>query len=149
MRRLLAAAAFLALAACDRAPEEPRVGVEEAWVRLPAVPGRPGALYFTLTANNDPTRLVAIESDQVERIELHDSRMEGGVARMVPLAPGEATFGNGRLVFEPGGKHAMLFGIDPAIEPGDRLSLTLRFDPAPPVDVAAEVRGAGGGHEGH
>lgn len=149
-RRLALPAALLALAACDRSePQPPTATVEDAWVRLPAVAGRPGALYFRAEGTARPTRIVGITSPRAERIELHETVREGGVARMVPLR--EDAFGPGEpLVFEPGGRHAMVFGLDPALEPGDAIPLTITFDPAPPVTIEAEARGPGGaGHSGH
>ena len=64
MRLLLLAATALSLAACDGAPPEPEVTVENAVVQLPAVAGRPGAGYFTLRTNNDPTKLVSVSSSR-------------------------------------------------------------------------------------
>jgi periplasmic copper chaperone A len=140
--------AFLA-AACERAPEEPRVTVADAVVTLPAAPGRPGAAYFTLTTNHDPTRLLAISSPNARRIELHETMGMGGMSRMAPLA--DAGFWPDHpLTFAPGGRHAMLFDLDPRLRPGSRIRLTFRFDPAPPVTVEAEVRAPGdSGHAGH
>ena len=37
----------------------------------------------------------------------------------------------------------MLFDLDPGLRVGDRLTLTFRFDPAPPAIVEADVRGPG------
>ena len=149
MRPVLAYAALasLLLGGCDRAPAEPRVTVEQASVNLPALPGRPGAAYFILRTNNDPTRLVSVTSPMVERIELHESRVEGGVTTMGPAR--DLTFrSDGELRFETGGRHAMLFGVDPALRPGARIPLTFTFDPAPAVTVDAEVRPPGD-HGGH
>ena len=132
--------------ACDRAPPEPRVTVEDAVVTLPVLPGRPGAAYFTLRTNNDPTRLTGIGSPRIGRIELHETANRDGVASMRPLA--DTTFSPGApLAFAPGGRHAMLFDIDPLLGPGDRIALTLTFEPAPPVTVEAEVRGPGDVHD--
>lgn len=136
-------AAMLALAGCDRAPPEPRVTVEHAAVTLPVLPGRPGAAYFTLRTNGDPTRLTGVSSPRVGRIELHETIAgAGGVAAMRPLehaafAPDEP------LVFAPGGRHAMLFDVDAALRPGDTVRLTFAFDSAPPVTVEARVRPPG------
>ena len=148
MRLILASLLLcLALPACERAPAEPRVAVEEARITLPVLPGRPGAAYFTLRTNNDPTRLVSVTSPSIERIELHDSVTTGGISRM--QKSDSLTFGE-TLEFSPGGKHAMLFGPDPALKPGGKIPLTFTFEPAPPVTVEAEVRGpGGGGHSGH
>ena len=142
-------AALLALAACDRPPPDPRVTVDEAFVTLPVLPDRPGAAYFTLRTNNDPTRLAGVSSGRIGRIELHESVTTNGVTRMVPLA--DTTFApDAPLAFAPGGRHAMLFDVDPALRPGDTITLTFTFDPAPPVTVEAPVRAAGDvGHGGH
>ncbi len=137
---------LLLLAGCDAQPQSQRVSVEEAWVQLPAVGGRPGAAYFTLRTDHAPARLVGVASPLVDRIELHDSIMEGGVMRMRPLQ--DRSFTGKSLEFAPGGKHAMLFGIDPGVKAGDRIPLTFSFEPAPAVTVEAEVR-AFGGDAGH
>jgi copper(I)-binding protein len=147
MRLILGTTLLLALAGCGDAPSQPRAEVREAWVQLPAVPGRPGAAYFTL-ASNVPTSLVSVSSPRVDRIELHDSRMEGQVMRMGPLENGDIPSG-GTLKFVPGGKHAMLFDLDPTIKAGARIPLTFTFQSAPPVTVEAEVRAFGGGHGSH
>jgi copper(I)-binding protein len=147
MRFILAASLVaLALAACNSGAQEPRVSVEGAMVHLPAVKGRPGAAYFSLKTNNDPTRLLSVTSPAIERIELHDSVTTNGVSRMGPAQ--DLTFSD-TLAFEAGGKHAMLFGLDPALKPGAKIALTFNFQPAPPVTVEATVHGPGGGHSGH
>ncbi len=152
MKRLVPAlAASMALAACNSAPSEPQVTVENAVVTVPAVPGGPGAAYFTATTNNDPTALVSIASPSVRAIELHETREQGGRSGMVPLERGGTTFDPGDpLRFEPGGKHAMLIGMDPAIRPGGKIRLVLTFEPLrEPVTVEAEVRGPGQAHMAH
>ena len=141
-------AALLFVGACDTAPAEPRVTVEGAVVMLPIIPGRPGAAYFVLRTNNDPTRLTGVASPRIGRIELHETVSDGSVARMRPLesttfAPDEP------LAFAAGRRHAMLFDIDPAARAGGTIPLIFSFDPAPPVTVEAEVRTAGAAHEGH
>ena len=137
----------LLLMGCDPRPEPAQVTVEEAWVQLPAVKGRPGAAYFTLRTAHDATRLTGVASPRVERVELHESRMDGGVMRMGPLQ--DRSLAGGVIRFAPGGKHAMLFGLDSGLRAGDRIPLTFSFDPAPPVTVEAEVRAFTGGHAGH
>ncbi len=172
MRYLIPAGLVLALAAagCDRAdhdnqttntrvegneakpspaqPSLPTPSVTGAVIQLPAAPGRPGAAYFTIEPGTEPTRLVSISSDAAKRIELHETKMEGNIMRMGPLSdnlvrPGEP------LRFEQGGKHAMLFDLDPAIKPGDVVRLTFHFEPGGTVVADAQVRAFGGGHSGH
>jgi copper(I)-binding protein len=146
-RRVPILSALITLSGCGAASEEPRASVENAVVTLPAVPGRPGAAYFTLRGNR-PARLTAISSAQIGRIELHQTMNMAGMSRMapleaVPIGPEAPT------VFEPGGRHAMLFDIAPAVQAGGRVRLTFTVDPLPPVTVEAEVRGPGDAHAGH
>lgn len=140
MRAVLLVPIFLALASCGGDAGAPQVTVTGAVATLPAIPGRPGAAYFTLESNV-PAALVSVASPRAARIELHESGMRP--AARFALSPSEP------LRFEPGGRHAMLFGFDPALRPGGRLTLTFTFDGAPPTTVQAEVRAPGDVHAGH
>ncbi len=117
--------------------------VRDVAVQLPAVPGRPGAAYFTIHAGAQPVRLASVSSSRVERVELHQTRMEGSIMRMEPLADASVQ-PNGTLVFEQGGRHAMLFGIDPALKAGDKLALTFTFEGGERIDAQAHVQAFGG-----
>ena len=126
---------------------DPKVNVTDAVVRLPAVPGNPGAAYFTLRTNKTPMRILGVSSPQVGRIELHESEMAGGRMRMGPLE--DNSFGaEGVKTFEEGGAHAMLFNINPAVQRGGTVRITFDFDNAPDVtmDVLVESAGGMGGH---
>ncbi|HEY9552071.1 copper chaperone PCu(A)C [Allosphingosinicella sp.] len=153
MRILLLAlpAICLALAACDPAPQsatrmaeptEHAVSVTDAWIRLPAVGGRPASGYFTAAAGAMPEAIVNVTSPSPGRLEMHESMSDGGMSSMrqietVPFEAGEP------LMFEPGGKHLMLFSLDPTVKPGDTLALTFAFSRAQPVTVQAQVIAAG------
>lgn len=138
------------MAGCDRPPPDGTVRAGQAWVRLPAAPNRPGAAYFRLEAGSEGTRLLGVSTPAARWIELHETSMDGGRARMKQRKEFEFP-SRGELVFEPGGRHAMLFAIDPKVKPGDRIPLTFSFNVAPPVTVEAEVRAAGdeAPHRGH
>jgi hypothetical protein len=141
------ALAAAALSGCNRAPAEPRVTADDVVVTLPAVEGRPGAAYFDLRTNRSPTTLVSVTSPLVQRIELHQNT-PSGMAKIT--SPEDLAFsGSGRLQFESGGKHAMLFGISKSVKAGDRIPLTFTFDPVPALTVEAEVRGPGDAHAEH
>ena len=155
MKKMLKCHVFAALAAagllggCDRPPPDGTVRVSHAWVRLPAAKSRPGGAYFRLEAGSEGTRLVGVSSPAVRWIELHETEMKDGTARMKRRKEVEFP-SRGELVFEPGGLHAMLFGVDPKVKAGDRIPVTFSFNVAPPVTVEAEVRGAGDdGHDEH
>lgn len=148
MKKLVPLLAAALLFGCSQTPSEPRVAVEEAVVTLPAVPGRPGAAYFLLRSNRDDVRLTGITSPRIGRIELHESMTSGNMSGMRAIE-NVALEADTPLRFEPGGRHAMLYDIDPAVAIGQRIALNLAFDGAPPATVEAEVRGPGGGHAGH
>lgn len=132
--------ALLALAACHpKSGEKPRV--EDATIRLAVVPDRPAAGYFTLKGANADDRLLRIDSAVVNKIELHQVGMSGGLMTMrqmadVPL-PAGAT-----MKFEPGGNHAMLFGVDSRITPGTAIPMLFTFKSGARVEVEAKTAGA-------
>jgi hypothetical protein len=139
---------LLAVASCGRGPDDaapaPGVTITNAVVALPAVPSAPGAAYFILTSGSDPARLVGIASPAIQRAELHGTMSHGHMSAMAPLQPADLAFAPGApLVFAPGGKHAMLFGVDRALRPGGKVRLIFTFDAAPPVTVEADVVGPG------
>jgi copper(I)-binding protein len=141
------AAAIFLLSGCQGKRREPKV--EEAWVRMPAIKGEPGAAYFRLEGNIEGTRLTSVTSPLIRRIELHETVEKNGVTRMEKRKEIDFPY-RGALEFEPGGRHAMLFGINKAVKPGGTVPLTFSFNTAPPVTVDAEVRDASGEkHEGH
>ena len=141
MRRLISIMAVaLMLAACGGA-EAPAVAVDDAIVTLPAVPGRPGAAYFRLQANVENIALTGISSPKVGRVELHETMSHGTMSSMRPI--GEIALGREPVAFAPGGRHAMLFDIEPGMAVGGRLPLTFAFRGAPAVTVEAEVRAPG------
>ena len=144
------AAGTMLLAGCDRPPADGTVRVGEAWVRMPAAKNRPGGAYFRMEAGSEGTRLVGVSSPAARWIELHETALSGSRARMKRRQEVEFP-SRGELVFEPGGRHAMLFGLSPKLKAGDRIPLTLSFNVAPPVTVEAEVRSPAdeGGHDGH
>lgn len=139
--RLALIAIALTLAACGKggggAP-----AVTDAWVRLPAAAGRPGAAYFTVTGGSEATRLVAVESPLAERIELHRMAMDRGRMTMqrlngVDLAPGQ------RVAFAPAGNHGMAFGLTADAKAGGTTRLTFRFEKGAPVTAEAKLVAAG------
>ena len=134
--RLATSLLLLGLAACGSDPSRPaRVTASNVVVSLPAVSGRPGAAYFRLATDRDDTRLVRVASARAGRVELHDSGMRP--AASFAFSPAEP------LVFEPGGRHAMLFDLDPSLRPGARMALTFSFEGSQPLTVEAEVRAPG------
>ncbi len=141
MKPLIAAClSMLMLAGCggDSGP-----GATDAWVRLPAVPGRPAAAYVTITGGAADDRLVQIATPSAARAELHESMaMPGGAMSMQPLTEVPVAAGT-RVDFAPGGRHVMLFGLDPSLKPGGTVRIELGFAQAGTRAVDALLVGAG------
>jgi len=137
----LALAALLSAPGCG-APSGGAPPVEQAWVRLPAVAGRPGAAYFTLNGGAKGATLIGITSARADRIALHESMAAGGVMRMTPLKK-VAVPPRTALAFAPGGRHAMVYGIEPRTEAGGTMALTFAFEREPALTIDAKVRSAG------
>lgn len=138
-------AAALVLAGCGgaAAPDDsPQIA--NAWVRLPAVNGRPGAAYFELRTQGQPVTLLKAATPIAVRTELHES-MKGhtDMMTMKPLAEVPVP-ARSSLSFAPGGKHVMLYDIAPTVQAGDTVKFSLVFAASKdPVTVDARVIAAG------
>src|SRR3954463_12672156 len=133
MKELVAAlAATLALLGCDS--RSPPARTMAPVVRLPAIAGRPAGGYFELGIEGDPGALISVTSPQARRIEMHETMMSGAMSSMRPLRRIPVRAGD-RLIFTPGGRHLMIYDIDPAIHAGSEFSFVLHFERGPPREL--------------
>lgn len=160
----LVLAGALALAGCgdsSSAPEPEQIKAEvtepdvpegvmlsDAVVRLPAVSGRPGVAYFTISAEGDVPRVISsVAVDGAARAEIHETREVNGVTGMAPTS--EVVLESGvPVVFASGGLHVMLFGLDPALRAGTITDVTISFADGDKASIAAPVIAAGGSASG-
>lgn len=133
--------ALAVLGACSETPKE--LYVDNAWVRLGATRANPGAGYFTIHGGATDARLVDVTSPVVIRTELHESMGAGGMASMKPIEGPIAVPANGTVEFRPGGKHVMLFNVNPGIVPPKTLPFNLTFADGTKLIVEAKVYRAG------
>ncbi len=133
--------ALLTLSACHAGGSEKPV-VTDARVRLAAVTGQPAAGYFTLKGSKGDDRLLRIDSAVVNKIELHEVGMTGGMMTMRQLAD-VAVPANATVEFAPAGNHAMLFGVDSRITPGTAIPMLFTFKSGAKVEVEAKTIAAG------
>lgn len=106
-------------------------------MRLNAVAGRPAAAYFTLHGGAADATLVRVGTPVALRAELHES-MAGG---MRPLAS-VALKAGATVAFAPGGRHVMLFDVDPRLTAGATAPLVLGFADGRRLETTATVVGA-------
>ncbi len=145
--------ALVSLAACQPTPPPvSEVRVEDAWARSSrgasmttegsdsrAVTAT-SAVYMVL--HNEGGRgdtLLAARTDAARAVEIHESRMDGGVMRMrradrVEIPAGEAV----RL--KPGGLHLMLVGLTRELAVGDELRVEIDLADAGSRTIIVPVR---------
>ncbi len=139
-------AVTLALAGCQkRAPVQK---VTNVWIRLGAVDTAPAAAYFNVYGGEQADRLLQVSSEVNTRTELHQSMTMApsagsgqAMASMKPTGPVDIPAG-GKVEFKPGGRHAMLFGMNPAIKPGTPVTLTFTFASGMEINVDAGTQSA-------
>ena len=141
MKRAFVLTPLLLVTACHSRSEAP--AVTEAWVRLPAVAGQPAAAYFTIHGGGADEKLVRMASTLAQRTEMHES-MKGmsGAMAMVPLDHVDVPAGKD-VAFAPAARHAMLFGLDPAIKPGTAVPLRFGFVSGRTAEAEAKTVAAG------
>lgn len=139
MRTGLLIPMVVALAACQ--PSD-TASVDHPWVRLAAVPGNPSAAYFTLHGGTQDETLTAVAAPQAVRAEMHESMAKDGMTAMTPLKLVALRAGD-TVEFRPGGKHVMLYGLNPTVPASGATPLTFAFASGRSVTVSAKVIGAG------
>lgn len=145
----LAAALFILAPAGAATAAEPSMVVTDAWARAPLLPGRPGAAYFVIENHGDADRLVEVRTDAAGRTEIHTHVHEDSVMKMRKL-PGLDIPAAAKVAFEPRGHHVMLFDPASGFRKGAEIALTLVFEHAGEITVAAPVHGMKSGPEaGH
>jgi copper(I)-binding protein len=154
-RRAVPLLALPLLAACHQAQPtvepsaEPQV--QKAWIRLPAVPGRPAAGYLTLVGGTKDATLVAVTTPAAARTELHETMKMGahaGHEAMPGMASGATTMrpleslplpAGQTVKLAPGSRHLMLFDIDAEVTPGASVPLRLKFADGRTLETQAKA----------
>ena len=140
MKTGLLVAAIVMVTACQ---QRAAPSVDKAWVRLSAVPGNPAAAYFTLKGGAKDETLTMVAAPGVARAEMHESmKSGGGMTSMAPIKLVAVRAGD-TVTFAPGGKHVMLFGVKPQVQPGTTTLLSFSLGSGQKLMVQARVVGAG------
>lgn len=122
------------------------VNLSDVWARATPAGARMGAIYLKITSPRGDRllraavpRSVAAKTQIHETIVRHNAGGEGSMemheVSSVELPPNQV------VELAPGGFHVMLMDLKRPLKPGDKLSLTLRFEKAGSRTVTAEVRG--------
>lgn len=121
---------------------DPVIEVAAAWLR-PHPQGRDvtAAYIVTRLTEGRADRMLGAEIQGASHVEMHGHAMgENGMMRMRAIGPQRLT-DDGPLVFTPGGRHLMVFGLEP-VRDGDTVEGWLIFERAGRLPVTFEVRAA-------
>jgi len=114
--------------------------VKDPWIRAAPPVVKVLAAYMIIENHSDKKlSVVGADSPLFGRIEIHNTVIEEGLARMlrqdrIDLAP------HGSIAFSPGGYHFMLLGRKQPIDVGDRVEMTLILGSGDRLPLEAMVR---------
>lgn len=131
--RALLLSGLLLLVACGGEPKPPLVASDVTVTR--PMPGmKMSAGYLSLTNNSETTiRITRVTSAQFESVQLHETTIEDGVARMRSMAALEIPAGQ-TVTLQRGGKHLMLMR---PTGPSDTVSIVFLDGDIPLLTVEA------------
>ncbi|TCM22061.1 hypothetical protein EDF56_101741 [Novosphingobium sp. PhB165] len=156
---LIAAALIVTLAGCKQEASNPQDGTatsaaaqagtgisaRDGKLVLPPIPGRPGAVYFTVRNDGSaPVALTSIEVTGAGSAQMHET--SGGTMKAVdslPIAPGA------EIEFAPGGLHVMVFDISGGLKPGLTTDLVLTFSNGKKLTMPVMIDTMGGAADGN
>jgi len=135
---LAASTAFL-LASCGQGDI---LYADKAVVNLSPVEGNPSAGYMTLHGGRTDVALVGVTSDDVLRMEMHETVKKDGMMSMAPLKSIPVPAGK-TVKLEPGGKHLMIWGIGAGSIKRGQLTMTLIYSNDDRIEINAAIKKAG------
>jgi copper(I)-binding protein len=115
------------------------VQIGNAWIRwLPA--NLPGAGYMTVTNTGAAAvALIGAGSSDYGEVSFHETRNEGGMNEMAPIASIPLK-PHSSVRFESGGYHLMLMQPKRPLHPGDKVMVTFRLSDGRTITVPFLVR---------
>ena len=114
--------------------------ISDAWIRdmPPSVPVRAGYLSIH-NPGPGPMKILAIESEAFERVEIHQTVEQDGMIRMERV-PELDIAADSKVQFAPGGLHLMLIRPVEPIKPGMIIQINLTFDDGGEQTLELEVK---------
>lgn len=135
--------AAASLAACTPPAKQPVLNIHGAETTVAAVEGNPSAVYFTINGGPEDVKLLAILAPQAQRAEIHESLSENGVVSMKKLTSVDVP-AKSRIAFQRGGKHLMVWGINPTAVKAGTMPLTFVFSNNDRIAADVKINPAGG-----
>lgn len=138
--------------AAAAASDAAQPGVTDVSLRLNANASSPSSVTFALNGGPSGKTIVGVTSPDASRVEMHETRSEGGMVTMIAVES-IAAAANARLAPRERGTHLMLFDVSNAAREAGKVRLTLRYADGTTADVdavaTAEPAATGEDHSGH
>jgi len=102
--------------------------------------GEVSAAYMVISNSGDAAdKLVSVSTEVSEITQIHESKVENGMAMMNEIDRLEIPAG-GSVELMPGGYHVMMMDVMQPLAPGATIALTLKFESGTEVTVVAPVK---------
>lgn len=134
---LIAAGLMLALLAGCQPPAQ--LLVEKAYIQLSPVKDSPSVLYFTIRGGPQDTVLRSVSSPSILRLEMHETVEANGMSMMRPITA-VAVPKRGKVQFEPGGKHVMVWGVDTGAQKAGKAEFVFSFSTGEKIAADAVIK---------
>jgi copper(I)-binding protein len=125
------------------------LNIRDAWI--PEAPPMSSVMAAFMVMDNSDAKAVSIRgvsSAQFERVEMHLSVEENGVAKMLPQKQLNIA-AHASLELKSGSYHLMLFNPHQALKAGDKVELVFMLDNGDKLKVQAEVKKSDGAMMDH
>lgn len=140
----LLALTLLATAATAHEYKAGDLFIGHPWARATVTGAKIGGGFLTVKNNGAAAdRLVAVSVPFADKVEIHESLEEDGVAKMRPVEGGVEIKPGETAELAPGGKHLMFIGLKQPLAKGEKVKGELSFEKAGKVEVEFAVEAAG------
>lgn len=122
---------------------DPHLMIMDPWIREAPPNAKMLAGYFTIMNHSgDSAQIVGASSDKFEKVEIHKSVTEGGVAKMI-AQPSVEVGKHATVKFQPGGLHLMLMNPKGPLKTGDKVEISLKLKKGSDLKMTAVVKKGG------
>ncbi|MHA7879309.1 MAG: copper chaperone PCu(A)C [Saccharospirillum sp.] len=124
--------------------------VDHPWSRPTPPNAQVGGGFMTITNHGDSDdRLINVIVDFAQRVEIHETRQNGEMMRMVHLPQGLVIPAGDTVTLQPGGYHVMFMGLTRQFQSDDQLEAILEFEQAGSLRVDFNVETRSGSQMQH
>lgn len=117
--------------------------IHDPWFRASLKGAETGSGYLVIANRGKITqRLIGVTADVVERVEIHNMTVGGGVMTMTESQQGLEIPPGAQIELGPGGHHLMLIGLKQQLRLGEKIKAALQFVPAGSASVEFDVETA-------